>query len=151
MRRRVARALALGRALGVAEFMPIGGLGRFAPAEAEVMARLLADAGITRSLIHSVPEGDNTIRSLLASWPLLSAWRASSGGVVHVCTDDYHALRCQTILRIWGMPTERIKAGDLSAEGLSPPLAKQRVWMSLRDRVALLKDVTLALLWRARL
>lgn len=106
------------------------------------MARLLADAGVAAAAIHPVPEGDNTISSLLASWPVLVNLTAGlTRGQVYVCTDRFHLRRCRAILRIWGAPT-RVGARPQGEAQVSS-------YMFWRDRLALLKDLPLALWWRA--
>jgi DUF218 domain len=153
MRRRVALALRVAAGLSHVTFMPIGGLGSHGPAEALVMERLLLAAGIDPAAIWPVPEGATTIHSLLACWPHLRERTAPGDAVVYVCTDAYHVSRCRIILRIWGVASRDAgKAPHAPADAApSPRVATPKlIWMWLRDRVALLEDVPLALLWRAR-
>ena len=145
MRRRVEVALGLARSLGTVLFVPIGGVGRFGPAEAFVMQRLLREAGVPDDAIHPVPEGTNTIHSLRACWPvLIAATRGLDHSDVYVCTDRYHLPRCRAILRIWGASTRAV-ARPRHQEGAG----ERSVYMLWRDRMALIKDVPRALWWRA--
>jgi len=109
-----------------------------------VIERLLRESGVPASAILGCPEGQNTIESLRACWPLLVAARAAQPGVtLHVCTDGYHTLRCRLILALWGL---RSRAAPAARPALPP---RQLLALRWRDRGALLKDVPLALYWRA--
>jgi vancomycin permeability regulator SanA len=145
MRRRVEAARRLERSLGPVLFVPIGGVGRWGPAEALVMQRLLREAGVPDDAIQPVAEGANTIHSLRACWPVLVE---VTGGLtrsdVYVCTDRYHLPRCRAILRIWGAPT-RAAVRPRDEEGAG----ERSSYMLWRDRLALLKDVPRAFWWRA--
>jgi vancomycin permeability regulator SanA len=145
MCRRVEVAFTLGRSLGPVLFVPIGGVGRFGPAEAFVMQRLLSEGGVPDNAIHPVPEGTNTIHSLRACWPVLvAATRGFTSGAVYVCTDRYHLRRCRLILRVWGVATRpAVRPRDEEGAG------ERSVYMLWRDRLALVKDVPRALWWRA--
>lgn len=122
-------------------FMPVGGLGRHAPAEARMMQQLLVEAGVAARAIVPVPEGNNTIASLRACWPVLRRELARAPRSVYVCTDDYHLRRCRLILRVWGLESRAGARG-----GPAPGAAK--AWMIARDHIALVKDLTIALGWR---
>lgn len=151
MRRRVELALAVSRDLTGVTFVPIGGVGRHGPAEALVMARLLERSGVHRAAIHPVSEGATTIHSLEAAWPYLHEHSTRRGALVHVCTDAYHVRRCRLILRIWGIesrgPGGTRSCADLSARSQVP---RRLAWMTVRDGLALLEDVPLAVLWHLR-
>jgi vancomycin permeability regulator SanA len=144
LRRRVAAALERASSLPSVRFLAVGGARGRSPAEATVIARLLRESGIGASAIVASPLGRNTIESLRACWPLLQAERAAEPAVtLHVCTDGYHTLRCQLILALWGLRSR-------AAPAPRPPLpCRQLLGLRWRDRGALLKDVPLALLWRA--
>jgi vancomycin permeability regulator SanA len=142
MRRRVDGALSAARHLERVVFMPVGGVGRHPPAEAFVMQALLEAAGIPRGRIQPVPAGKNTIESLRACWPQLRReQRTGAGAIAHVCTDDYHMLRCRAILWIWGLVTRPLPCPE-------PRRGWPLLFMRARDRVGLAKDIPLALLWR---
>jgi len=150
MRRRVALALAVSRDLPDVTFVPIGGVGRHSPAEAVVMAQLLEHSGVDRAAIHPVSEGRTTIHSLEASWPYLRERTEGRGALVHVCTDAYHVRRCRLILRIWGIESRGPGGGTARDVSAAAPVARGLAWMTLRDWLALIEDVPLAVLWRVR-
>jgi hypothetical protein len=144
LRRRVEAALRWASTLTDVRFLALGGARAGAPAEAVVIERLLRESGVPGSAILGCPEGQNTIESLRACWPLLVAARAAEPSVtVHVCTDGYHTLRCQLILALWGLHSR-------AAPAARPLLPGRRLSaLRWRDRGALLKDIPLALYWRA--
>jgi hypothetical protein len=146
LERRVAAALETARGLSGARFVPVGGVGRHPPAEATVMAQLLRSGGVADADIVAVPRGATTIESLREAWPELRRALGAGGARVYVCTDAYHRLRCRAILRIWGV---RSRSGLDPRERDATP-AWLRCWQLGRDRLALGKDVPLALWWRAR-
>lgn len=141
--RRVASALRLAQALPQVLFVPLGGAQGERPAEARVIERLLREAGVPAAAIVGVPAGRTTITSLRAARPLLRELAASAPRVRwHVCTDHYHVLRCRVILRLWGMRSS-------GAAAPRPQLPRRTLAaLYVRDGVALLKDVPLALWWR---
>jgi uncharacterized SAM-binding protein YcdF (DUF218 family) len=142
--RRVEAALRTAAALPEVRFVPVGGAHEGAPAEALVIERMLIAAGVPASMILASPLGLTTIASLRECSPLLDRALANEpGAVLHVCTDGYHMLRCRVILALWGW---RARA----APAPRPQLPSHRLLLlELRDRVALLEDVPLALYWRA--
>lgn len=144
LRRRVEAALRRASTLPNVSFVPLGGARGGSPAEATVIERLLCEAGVPASAVLPCPLGQNTIESLRACWPLLAAARAAAPSLeLHVCTDGYHTLRCQLILALWGLRSQ-------AAPAPRPALPRRQLLaLRWRDRGALLKDVPLALLWRA--
>ncbi len=143
LRRRVDSALRLAEALPDVLFVPLGGARGARPAEAAVIERLLREAGVPAAAVRAVPAGHTTISSLRAAWPLLRELsRAAPRARWHVCTDRYHVLRCRVILRLWGKHSH-------GAPAPRPALPARRLAvLYARDRLALLKDVPLALWWR---
>ncbi len=141
MRERVSAALRLGEALG-ATYMPTGGVGRHGPAEAEVMASLLRDQGVTPDRIWLEPTGRNTIGSVRACAALLAGW----DGVAYAATSAYHLPRCVVLLRLAGLralpcpPPRRPAAGS----------HRRRWWWRLREVPALPVDAALMIWWRVR-
>jgi vancomycin permeability regulator SanA len=144
LRRRVQAALRTAAALPEVRFVPVGGARGQAPAEALVMERMLITAGVPASAILASPGGLTTIESLRECWPLLErALAAEPGAELHLCTDGYHMLRCRAILALWGRPAR-------AAPAPRPRLPSHRLWLlRLRDGAALVKDIPLALYWRA--
>jgi uncharacterized SAM-binding protein YcdF (DUF218 family) len=102
MRRRVEAALGCGAYLDRPLYVPTGGLGDHPPAEAEVMARLLREAGVPAEAILAEPTGRNTLRSTLACARLLREHGLDSA-VVHAATSAYHLPRTLLLLRLAGL------------------------------------------------
>ena len=102
MRRRVEAALRLGARLEAPLYVPTGGLGDYPPAEAEVMARLLREAGVSAEAIVTEPTGRDTLGSTLACARLLRE-RGWGGAVVHAATSAYHLPRTVLLLRLAGL------------------------------------------------
>lgn len=102
MRRRVEAALRLGATLDAPLYIPTGGVGQHPPAEAEIMARLLRQAGVAEDQILAEPTARNTLRSTLACARLLRE-RGLGGAVVHAATSAYHLPRAVALLRLAGL------------------------------------------------
>lgn len=100
LRRRVEAAVACGRGLDGALYVPTGGVGRYGPAEADVMARLLRGLGIGEEAILREPTGTDTLSSVRAVRRLLRGWN----GPVLAATSAYHLPRCVLLLRLAGLP-----------------------------------------------
>ena len=144
LRRRVQAALRHARTLRHVRFLSIGGPRGGSPAEAAVIQRMLVEAGVPASAISASPLGRSTLESLRACWPLLSAaCLADPALTLHVCTDGYHTLRCRAILLLWGLKS---RAAPAPRPGLP---RRQLLALRWRERAALVKDVPLALFWRA--
>ena len=145
LRHRVEAALAQARRLSDPCFMPTGGLGRNPPAEAEVMARLLREAGVPAARILPEPTARDTLASVHACAALL---RSRADGVVWVATSDYHLPRCVVLLRLAGL-----SARACPPPGPAPPESAHGRWQVAyrwgREAVALPVDVVL-LLWARR-
>lgn len=112
LRRRVEAALRCGATLDAPLYMPTGGVGDHPPAEAEVMARLLHEAGVEEGQILVEPTGRDTLSSTLACARLLRE-RGWGGAVVHAATSAYHLPRTVALLRL----------ARLDARGCPPPPA----------------------------
>ena len=139
MRKRVDAALSTGQRLADPLYMPTGGQGRHGPPEAEVMAEMLAAAGIERARIRTEPTGRNTLRSTLACTRLLGQTRAP----VYVATSGYHMTRCVLLLRIAGLRARPARAtpGTASSRWL------KRWFWRLREIPAIPVDACF-MLWR---
>lgn len=87
-------------------YVPTGGVGRFGPAEAAVMARLLRDRGVPQARILEEPTGTDTLSSALASLRLLRA--AGHAGPVLAASSAYHLPRCLLVLRTAGVAAGRV-------------------------------------------
>ncbi len=96
---RVRAAHRLGERLPDAAYMPTGGVGRYGPAEAEVMAALLRDRGVAPGRIRIEPTGTNTLSSVRACAKLLRG----HVGPVYAASSAYHLPRCVLLLRLAGL------------------------------------------------
>lgn len=102
MRRRVEAALRFGATLDAPLYVPTGGVGVHGPAEAEVMARLLREAGVPAARILVEPTARNTLRSAVACARLLRGHE----GPVYAASSAYHLPRCVMLLRLAGVPAQ---------------------------------------------
>lgn len=136
MRERVAAALALGRSLHDPLYMPTGGVGRYGPAEAELMRDLLLAGGVPSGHIRPEPASRNTIRSVQNCRRLLGAF----AGPVYAASSGFHLPRCVVLLRIAG----------LRARPCPPPRWRATPYWWAREAVGLPADAALALWWRSR-
>ncbi len=100
LRRRVEAAVAFGKSLPSALYVPTGARGRHGPAEAEVMARLLRQLGAAEDAILPETTGTDTLSSVRASLRLLAAH--GHAGPVFAASSAYHLPRCVLLLRIAG-------------------------------------------------
>ena len=125
-------------------FVPTGGVGRFAPSEASVMARLLESRGVPASRILLEETGTDTLSSARAIVALLQG--RGSAAPVFVASSLYHLPRCLLLLRLLGV----------RAHAAVPPAvpAATRWWRRcywwLREVPAIPYDAVLALVIRLR-
>jgi uncharacterized SAM-binding protein YcdF (DUF218 family) len=141
---RVEAAVAFSHGFADPLFIPTGGVGRFGPSEASVMAALLEARGV--GVEHILPEetGSDTLSSARAVAALVRRGRIAAP--VFAASSLYHLPRCLLLLRLFGVP----------ARAAVPPAvpAAMRWWRRcywwLREVPALPYDVTLALLTRRR-
>ncbi len=104
---RVAAAIAWGEAQAEPPlYLPTGGVGRHGPAESEVMARLLREAGVQAARIEQEPTATDTLSSAIACARLLRA--LGHRGPVRAATHRYHLPRCLALLRIAGLRAEAV-------------------------------------------
>jgi len=135
---RVSAAVRLGERIG-ARYMPTGGVGRYGPAEAEVMAVLLRRRGVEADRIEMEPTGRNTIGSVEACAALLGGRDVT----VYAATSGYHLPRCVMLLRMAGMralpcpPSRRPASASV----------RRRWWWRMREVPALPVDAAL-MAWR---
>jgi uncharacterized SAM-binding protein YcdF (DUF218 family) len=128
LRRRVEAAFACGRAMPGVLYVPTGGVGRFGPAEAEVMAGLLRNLGVAEAAILREPTGTDTLSSVRAVRRLLCGRRAP----VYAATSAYHLPRCLLLLRLAGLPARPCPAPGPAARGW-----RRRWYWRLREGLAL--------------
>jgi uncharacterized SAM-binding protein YcdF (DUF218 family) len=144
LRRRVEAAAAFGARFADPLYVPTGGVGRFGPSEASVMARLLVERGVTPANIVLEETGTDTLSSARAVAAVLRHREISAP--VFAASSLYHLARCLLLLRLLG----------IRAHAAAPPIvpAASRWWLRcywwLREVPALPYDVALALLLRLR-
>ncbi len=145
LRERVQAARAWGeRQSPPALYIPTGGIGRHGPAESEVMARLLRDAGIPDTRITQDPTATDTLESVLACIRLLRAMNHQ--GEVRIATHRYHLPRSLTLFRLAG-----VKARAVPPPAGPAATGQQRRWFwRLREIPALPYDAALVLWERVR-
>ncbi len=140
LRRRVEAALACGRQMHGTLYVPTGGIGRYGPAEAEVMANLLRAHGVADSAILCEPTGTDTLSSVRAIRRLLGVPRSA----VYVASSAYHLPRCLLLLRLAGLPARPCPAPP----GPAARNLRRRWYWRLRETLALPFDAMLMLTLR---
>lgn len=103
MRRRVKGALASAHGNPRALFLVSGGVGKHLPAEADVMAALLAESGVAAPNILRESESTDTVQSVRNCVAILK--QLPELGDVVVCSDVYHIPRCRWLFRLLGVRT----------------------------------------------
>jgi len=141
--RRTRAALRAGAALDDPVYIATGGARGGAPAEAEVIHRLLRARGVPDSRIVVEDQARDTLQSVVNCAQILRRLGATT---VIVCTDRYHAVRCRTLFRLAGVATRAapIPAALASLAGWRAPI----YW--LREAVTLPFDAALLLVHRLR-
>lgn len=132
------------RARGPAPFyVPTGGVGRFGPSEASVMASLLRASGVAAERIVLEETATNTISSARACARLLRA--RGHAGRVYAASSAYHLPRCVVLLRLAGLD---VRACPPPRRAASTGFRRRWYWR-LRELVALPVDAVL-MLWPPR-
>lgn len=125
-------------------FLPTGGVGRFGPSEASVMAALLRDSGVPGHRLLLEETGTDTLSSARAVARQLRAHGLAAP--IFAASSLYHLPRCLLLLRLLGIP----------ARAAVPPMVPaarswwRRAYWWLREVPALPYDAALALLLRWR-
>jgi uncharacterized SAM-binding protein YcdF (DUF218 family) len=144
LRWRTEAAAAFGGRFADPLFVPTGGVGRFGPSEASVMAALLVACGVPAERILLEETGTDTLSSVRAVAALLRTHRISVP--FFAASSLYHLPRCLLLLRLFGVPAR-------AAIPPSVPAAARwwrRCYWWLREVPALPYDVALALILRLR-
>jgi uncharacterized SAM-binding protein YcdF (DUF218 family) len=124
--------------------MPTGGIGRYGPSEASVMAALLEARGVPSDRIVLEETGTDTLSSARAIAALLRD--RDIAAPVFVATSLYHMPRCLLLLRLLGV----------NAHAAIPPAVPaavtwwRRCYWWLREIPALPYDATLVLFRRLK-
>jgi uncharacterized SAM-binding protein YcdF (DUF218 family) len=125
-------------------FVPTGGVGRFGPSEASVMAKLLAARGVPPERILLEETGTDTLSSAGAVVGLLRAHTIAAP--VFAASSLYHVARCVVLLRVLGVPAR--PAGPPWVPAGSRWITRCYWW--LREAAALPYDAALAVISRMR-
>jgi uncharacterized SAM-binding protein YcdF (DUF218 family) len=102
LRRRVEAAARFGARFVAPLYVPTGGVGRYGPAEASLMAELLRSLGVAATQIVPEETGTDTLSSVRAVAVLLRT--RGHSGPVYAATSAYHLPRCVLLLRLAGLP-----------------------------------------------
>ena len=144
LRWRVEAAAAFGTRFVAPLFVPTGGVGRFGPSEASVMADLLALRGVPPGRVVLEETGTDTFSSARAVARLLQT--RGIAAPVFAASSLYHLPRCVLLLRLLGVPARA--AGPPFVPAGSHWFARCYWW--LREAAALPYDAALAVLLRLR-
>lgn len=117
--------------------MVTGGVGKYPPSEANVMAQLLREAGIPESQIILDEQATDTLDSVRNCVALLR--KLPSFGDVIVCSDIYHIPRCRWLFRMCGIAT---RSGRVSS-GRQENTIRRWFYYYLREVLALPWDTLL--------
>jgi uncharacterized SAM-binding protein YcdF (DUF218 family) len=142
LRRRVEGAARAGARLQAPCYLVTGAAGPTGPAEAEVMRDLLLGLGIDHQAVIVEDRSRDTFDSAVNCSRLLR--QRADVGRVFVASSAYHMPRCQLLLALLGLMTEKV------------PMASDRPWVGaarwlsylLHEAVALPYDA--ALMWTTR-
>ena len=144
LRWRVAAAAAFGARFAAPLFVPTGGVGRFGPSEASVMAALLRQDHVPPDRLLLEETATDTLSSARAVAALLRAHGVTAP--VFAASSRYHQPRCVLLLRLFGVP----------ARAASPPVVRAAThwWRGcycwLREVPAVPYDAALAVLLRLK-
>lgn len=140
--RRVRYAVTAARASPDSPIFCSGGVGRFGPSEASLMAELLARAEIPASRVVLDEDSRDTLQNVTAATRFI---RAEGLGGALACTDSYHLPRVRMLFRALGVdaqdgPVIRGRAGT-----------RRRYWLGMHAREVAAYPYDLAVvLWRRR-
>ncbi len=137
--RRVEGALRYARTITSSRFIATGGVGRFGPAEAEVIRALLLRAGIRDEDVLVDDLSRDTLESIERCHAILR--KQSDVETVVPCTSAYHVPRCSILLRLLGYRTLVIA---MPADRPHLPFRKW-IWFVSKELLALPYDVLLLL------
>ena len=108
LRKRVEYATLQADSTPEAFFIVTGAIGRFGPAEAEVMRALLLDLGVDDERIICEPLGHDTLSSVIHCARIIAAY-PTHRYLVTACSSSYHNPRCVWLLRLLNIPAKCAK------------------------------------------
>ena len=139
--RRVRYGLAAARAAPEHLVFCTGGVGRFGPSEASVMAGLLVEAGIAPARIVVDEESRDTLQNVTAAARFIRG-RGLAGAVV--CTDGFHVPRARMLFSALGVAS---RPGPVSPGRGGAPFA---AWLGMQAREAAAYPYDWAIVMRRR-
>lgn len=128
LRRRACHAARLWKGGGVLRIVTTGGVGQHPPAEAEVAAAVLRDAGVPADAILCESRSRSTFENIVFARDLLP----DSPGPIVLVSDSYHLPRARLIARLAGL-----EATAVAPPHVPPSSRLRRLWMVLREALAL--------------
>lgn len=139
--RRVGYAAALAERDPSIDLFCSGGVGRYPPAEAEVMAHML-DGSVHPARVHLDTASRDTLETVRAAAALV---RAKGYAECLACTDPYHQPRVRMLLAMYGIRCRSVAFSDRGTAAL-------RRRMRLREAAAIPYDLVagLAARWHDR-
>jgi len=144
MRRRVRGALASASGYPEAFFLVSGGVGKHPPSEADAMASLLKESGVSELAILRDAESTNTLQSVRNCVAILK--QLPKVGNIVICTDVYHIPRCRWLFRLLGV---RTLPGKVESGRRQNPLTRWTYYY-LREFVAFPWDTLVVMASRLR-
>lgn len=142
LRSRVENAVTHARSISDAVFIVTGAVGRYGPAEADVMRNLLLALGISDEHIIREPLGDDTLSSAIYCARVIDNYAGRAASIT-VCSSAYHNPRCVWLLRLLNIPAKSAKVPS-DRSFLSP---SKWLWLCLREPPALVWDTLLLLIY----
>lgn len=103
--RRVGYAAAVAENDSAVDLFLTGGVGRFGPSEASVMAAMLAGA-VSADRLHLDEHSDDTLQSVRAAAAFA---RANGYQAILSCTDRYHQPRVRMLFRLFGLSCQAVR------------------------------------------
>jgi uncharacterized SAM-binding protein YcdF (DUF218 family) len=140
--RRVRYAVAAARAAPESPIFCSGGVGRFGPSEASLMAELLARAEVPSGRIVLDEDSRDTLENVIAASRFIRA-QGLAGAVA--CTDSYHLPRVRMLFRALEIDAE---SGPVSAGRVG---TRRGYWLGMHAREVAAYPYDLAVvMWRRR-
>ena len=143
LRRRTEAAIDNARDDRTPTFFCSGGVGRYPPAEAELMRQILIKAGIEEDAIVLDLEAADTMDTIRNFMRMINERSATVRDVI-VCTSRFHLPRCRLLFRLAGLQTRAAKMPP-DYPGLS---AQKWLYLSAREVPAIMWDVLVILALR---
>jgi uncharacterized SAM-binding protein YcdF (DUF218 family) len=127
---RIQHAIELYRAGYAPRLILSGGLGTYAPTEAEMMRRVMMSAGIPNDALFLEDQSHSTEENLAFSKKIMDAhgWRAAV-----IASDPFHLYRAETIARDLGMEAY----GSPAVNSPNATVPRLRMWYTTREAGAL--------------